>query len=135
MTVQAPLPLAPFGAVQIGEVAALVEDADGAGRVYVRGELAYLWDGQDEAGRRLAAVALVRIGAATGAAVATGFDIGRETLRRWVRAAQSAGTAGLVPERRGPRGPSKLTPAVVAEIGTRRAGGASLRAVASAVGV
>ncbi|QGH70254.1 helix-turn-helix domain-containing protein [Pseudactinotalea sp. HY158] len=70
-----------------------------------------------------------------GAAVATGFDIGRETLRRWVRAAQSAGTAGLVPERRGPRGPSKLTPAVVAEIGTRRAGGASLRAVASAVGV
>ena len=135
MTVQAPLPLAPAGAVEIGEVVALVEDADGAGRVYVRGELAYLWDGEDEAGRRLAAVQLVRIGAATGAAVATGFGIGRETLRRWMRAAEGAGTAGLVPERRGPKGPSKLTPAVVADIRARRAAGASLQAVATAVGV
>lgn len=135
MTVQAPLPLAPAGAVEIGEVVALVEDADGSGRVYVRGELAYLWDGEDEAGRRLAAVQLVRVGAATGAAVAIGFGVGRETLRRWMRAAEGAGTAGLVPERRGPKGPSKLTPAVVADIRARRAAGASLQAVATAVGV
>ena len=134
MTVQAPLPLVPAGAVEIGEVVALVEDERG-GRVYLRGELAFVWDAGDEVGRRLAAVQLVRIGAATGVAVAAGFGIERETLRRWMRTAERAGTAGLVPDKRGPKGPSKLSAAVVADIGIRRAAGASLRAIAVAVGV
>jgi transposase len=135
MTAQGPLPLTPAGAVQIGQVVALVEEGDGSGRVYVRGELTHLWGPGDETGRRLAAVQLVHIKAATGAAVATGFGIGRETLRLWMRAAETGGTAGLVPARPGPKGPSKLTPAKVAEIRARRKGKASLRAIAAAVDV
>ena len=135
MTAQAPLPLAPAGAVQIGEVVALVEEGDGSGRVYVRGELTHLWGPGDETGRRLAAVQLVHVKAATGAAVATGFGIGRETLRLWMRAAETGGTAGLVPARPGPKGPSKLTPAKIADIRARRAAKASLRTIAQAVDV
>lgn len=135
MTVQAPLPVAPAGAVLIGEVVALVEEADGSGRVYVRGELTHLWGAGDETGRRLAAVQLMTVKAATGAAVAVGFGVARETLRLWMRAAESVGTAGLVPARPGPKGPSKLTPATVAAIRARRQAGGSLRAIAQAVGV
>jgi len=135
MTAQPPLPLTPAGSVGIGAVTALVEEADGSGRVYVRGELAYLWGPGDEAGRRLAAVQLMQVKAATGTAIATGFGIDRETLRLWVRAAESCGAAGLVPKRPGPKGPSKLTPAKVADIRSRREAKASLRAIASAVGV
>ena len=61
MTAQAPLPLTPAGAVEIGAVVALVEDAEGSGRVYVRGELAYLWGPGDQIGRRLAAVQLMQV--------------------------------------------------------------------------
>ena len=135
MTAQAPLPLTPAGAVQIGEVVALVEETDGSGQVYVRGELTHLWGPGDGTGRRLAAVQLVAVKAATGDAVATGFGIGRETLRLWMRAAETGGTAGLVPRRPGPKGPSKLTPAKIADIRARRKAKASLRAIGEAVGV
>jgi len=64
MTTQQPLPLAPAGAVLIGDAAALVADDDG-GRVFIRGELCFVWDAGDDLGRRLAAVQLVRIKAAT----------------------------------------------------------------------
>lgn len=134
MTAQPPLPLTPTGAVEIGAAAGLVED-DRGGRVYVRGELAFVWDVGDEVLRRLAAIQLMRTGAATGVAVAAGFGIERETLRRWMRSAESTGTAGLIPDRRGPKGPSKLTADVVADIGVRRGQGASLRSVAAQVGV
>lgn len=135
MTAQAPLPLTPAGVVEIGAVVALVAESDGAGRVYVRGELAYLWGPGDEVGRRLAAVQLMAVGAATGAAVAAGFGIDRETLRQWTRAFESSGTVGLMPRRPGPKGPSKLTPEKVADIRARRKARASLRAIAAAVGV
>lgn len=135
MTAQAPLPLAPAGAVEIGAVVALVEQVDGSGRVYVRGELAYLWGPGDEAGRRLAAVQLMAIKAATGTAIAAGFGVSREALRLWTRAVESAGTAGLVPKQLGPKGPSKLTPAKIADIRARRGAKASLRAIAAATGV
>src|SRR5665647_886511 len=54
MTVQLPLTLVPAGAIEIGQVACLVEDAAG-GRVVVRGELVFAWDAGDDLGRRLAA--------------------------------------------------------------------------------
>jgi hypothetical protein len=43
MTTQQLLPLAPAGAVLIGDAAALVTDGDG-GRVFIRGELCNAWD-------------------------------------------------------------------------------------------
>ena len=84
MTAQPPLRLAPVEAVRIGEVVDLVEDTTG-GRVFVRGELAFAWDALDEVGRRVAATQLARIRAATGVAIADGFGVDRDTLRRWMR--------------------------------------------------
>ena len=49
---------------------------DNGGRAFIRGELCFVWDAGDEGGRRLAAVQLVRIKAASAADVAPG-------LRTW----------------------------------------------------
>src|ERR1035437_8313704 len=134
MTAQPPLPLTPSGAVPFGAVAALVQDADG-GRVFIRGELSFVWDGGDEAGRRLAAVQLVRIKAASGIDVAAAFGVSVVTLWRWRKELDAAGAAGLGWHKRGPKGPSRLSDDMDAEIRARRSGGATLQAVADAVGV
>src|SRR5665647_1078697 len=134
MTAQLPLSFAPAGAIEVGLAAALVEDGNG-GRVFLHGELVSAWDTGDEAGRRYAAVQLVRTSAAKSVDIAAGFGASRETLRRWVRAVGDAGVGGLVSDKRGPKGPSRVTGDLVAAIRARRAGGASLRAVAATVGV
>ena len=134
MTAQLPLTLVPAGAVGIGQVAALVEDSDG-GRVFVRGELVFAWDAGDDLGRRLAAVQLVRIKGARAVRVAEGFGVTTETLRRWEGAVTDVGVAALESGKRGPKGPSRLSQEVGADIRARRRSGASLRAIAAAVGV
>ena len=134
MTSQPPLPLAPVDGVRIGQVVDLVEDATG-GRVYVRGELVFAWDAGDGTGRRVAATQLARIKAATGVAIADGFGITRETLRRWMRDLEAEGTGGLVAGKRGPKGPSKLTTAMIDEIRRLRAQGKTLAAIGATVGV
>ena len=133
MTTQQPLPLAPAGAVLIGDAAALVEDGDG-GRVFIRGELTFVWDAGDDLGRRLAAVQLVRTKAARALQVATAFGVGTVTLWRWRKEQGASGVEGLASDKRGPKGPSRLTPEVAADIRGRRRGGASLLAIAAAVG-
>ena len=94
MTAQPPLPVTPSGAIPFGAVAALVQDNDG-GRVFIRGELCFVWDGGDEAGRRLTAVQLVRIKAASGMDVAAAFGVSVVTLWRWRKELDASGTAGL----------------------------------------
>lgn len=64
MTTQPPLLLIPAGATEISAAAAMVEDRDG-GRVYVHGNLSFVWAAGDIAGRGLAAVSVMRIKAAT----------------------------------------------------------------------
>ena len=133
MTVQPPLPLAP-GGVRVGDAVAVIEDADG-GRVFVHGVLSFAWDAGDDAGRVLAAVQLVRTKAATAVDVAAGFGMGRETLRRWVNRAAESGVAGVVPAKRGPKGPSKVTPELAEEMRAARAQGSTLAVVADRFGV
>jgi transposase len=134
MTAQPPLPLPPADAHPIGAAAAIIEDDDG-GRVFVHGNLAYAWDDSDTAGRRFAAVSLMRIKAATQLEVAAAFAVRPATLRRWDAQHSDAGVAGLLGERKGPKRKSKLTGDTVAAIRRLRAGGASCRAVAAATGV
>ena len=134
MTAQPPLPLTPSGGVPFGAVAALVQDEHG-GRVFIRGELSFVWDDGDEAGRRLTAVQLVRIKAASGIDVAAAFGVSVVTLWRWRKELEAAGAAGLGWHKRGPKGPSLLSDDMAAEIRARRSGGATLQAVADAVGV
>src|SRR5664280_304249 len=133
MTTQQILPLNPAGAVLIGNATALV--ADDGGRVFIGGELCFVWDAGDDLGRRLAAVQLVGTKAARAMQVASAFGVTTVTLWRWRKELDTAGAQGLAQDKRGPKGPSRLTPEVVADIRSRRRGGASLRAIAAAVGV
>ena len=134
MTAQAPLPLTPAGARPVGEAAALVED-DHGGRVFVHGNLAYAWDKGDTAGRRFAAVSLMRIKAATQLQVAEAFTVRPATVRRWNAQHCDGGVAGLLPEHKGPKRKSKLTGDTITAILRLREGGVSYRAIAAAIGV
>src|SRR6202022_4175371 len=134
MTVQPPLPLAPEDAHPVGAAAAIVEDADG-GRVFVHGNLVYAWDAGDAAGRRFAAVSLMRIKAATQLQVAEAFAVGPATVRRWEARLTGAGVSGLLAEPKGPKRKSKLTADTVAAIRRLREDGSSYRAIAAATGV
>jgi transposase len=135
MNAQPPLPVPPVaGAVSIGEAVALVEDSDG-GRVFLRGELVYAWSAEDVPLRRLAAVQLVANRAARVGDVAAAFGVDNGTLWRWGQQLSATGVGGLAPDKRGPKGPSRLSPQVVADITARRAAGASYRKIATATGV
>jgi len=65
MTAQLPLPVTmdPV-AVSVGLAVSLMEN-DHGGEVYIRGQLCDVWDAEDTAARRWAAVKLVRLGAAS----------------------------------------------------------------------
>jgi prepilin-type processing-associated H-X9-DG protein len=134
MTTQPPLPLIPADATEISAAAAMIEDDDG-GRVFVHGNLCLAWDAGDIAGRRWAAVALVRIKAATQVQVAAAFGTSPLTVWRWAQALSLAGVSALVPQRSGPRRASKLTTAVIATITGLREQGLSLRVIADRVAV
>ncbi len=67
------LPLHPAGSKTINEGVDLVENDQG-GVVFLSGTGAWCWDGSDVVGRRLAAVSLLEVGAATQLEVAAGFQ-------------------------------------------------------------
>src|SRR5690348_11189862 len=134
MLSQLPLPLLPPGAAEIAPGVGLLDGEDG-GLVVVHGLATFAWDAGDEAGRRLAAVQLVRLRAASQGQVAEAFGVDPATIWRWDQTAAEGGVAGLVPARRGPKGASKLTPALAARIMELDAAGRTLRQVAAATGV
>ena len=131
---QLPLPLLPAGAAEIAPGVGLLAGEDG-GLVAVHGLATFAWDAGDEAARRLAAVQLVRLRAASQGQVAEAFGVDPATVWRWDQALASGGVAGLVPARRGPKGASKLTPGLAARIAGLDAAGQTLRQIAAATGV
>ena len=135
MLTQLPLPLLPAGAAEIAPGVGLVTGDDGGGLVSVHGLATFAWDAGDEAGRRLAAVQLVRLRAVSQAQAAAAFGVDPVTVWRWDQALAAGGVAGLVPSRRGPKGASKLTPQLAARIGELEAAGATLGEIAAAAGV
>ena len=105
MLSQLPLPLLPAGAAEIAPGVGVLAGEDG-GLVTVHGLATFAWDGGDEAGRRLAAVQLVRLRAASQGQVAEAFGVDPVTVWRWDQALAADGVAGLVRPggaRRGPR--------------------------------
>jgi transposase len=135
MLTQLPLPLLPAGAAEIAPGVGLVTGEDGGGLVSVHGLATFAWDGGDEAGRRLAAVQLVRLRAVSQAQAAAAFGVDPVTVWRWDQALAAGGVAGLVPARRGPKGASKLTAELVERIAGLDASGATLGEIAAATGV
>ncbi len=95
----------------------------------------FAWDAGDEAARRLAAVQMVRLRAASQGQVAAAFGVDPATIWRWDQALAVGGVAGLVPARRGPKGASRLTPEVITRIRALDAAGQTLRQIAAATGV
>src|ERR1700678_3121901 len=135
MLTQLPLPLLPAGAAEIAPGVGLVTGDDGGGLVSGHGLATFAWDGGDEAGRRLAAVQLVRLRAVSQAQAAAAFGVDPVTVWRWDQALAAGGVAGLVPSRRGPKGASKLTAELVERIAGLDAAGATLSEIAAATGV
>ena len=134
MLSQLPLPLLPSGAAEIAPGVGFLAGEQG-GLVTVHGLATFAWDGGDEAGRRLAAVQLVRLRAASQGQVAEAFGVDPGTIWRWDQALAAGGVAGLVPARRGPKGASKLTPELAERIAGLDAAGKTLREIAAATGV
>jgi len=134
MLSQLPLPLLPSGAAEIAPGVGFLAGEQG-GLVTVHGLATFAWDGGDEAGRRLAAVQLVRLRAASQGQVADAFGVDPGTIWRWDQALAAGGVAGLVPARRGPKGASKLTPELAERIAGLDAAGQTLREIAAATGV
>ncbi|MDN5798277.1 MAG: hypothetical protein L0H79_21365, partial [Intrasporangium sp.] len=135
MTAQRPLPIAiEPAATPLGDAAALIEDADG-GRVFLHGNLVYAWAPGEDALRRWSAVQLARLGAAPVAQIAAGFGVGPGTVWRWGQNLTSDGVTALASDKRGPKGPHRLTAPVIARIQALRADGKSHRAIAEQVGV
>ena len=135
MLTQLPLALLPAGAAEIAPGVGLVTGADGGGLVSVHGLATFAWGARDEAGRRLAAVQLVRLRAVSQAQAAAAFGVDPVTVWRWDQALAAGGVAGLVPARRGPKGASKLTPQLAERIAGLDAAGATLSEIAAATGV
>src|SRR6266851_3978974 len=132
---QAPLPWLPAGAAEVAPGVGLVALPEGGGAVQLHGMMTFCWEAGDEAGRRLAAVQLTQIGAATQQQVAAAFGAGPVTVWRWADAYRRDGLAGLLPARRGPKGPSKLTPELAEKIRELAGEGRSQAAVAAECGV
>jgi len=135
MLTQVPLPLLPHDAAEIAPGVGVVAAPDGGGVVWVHGLATFAWDAGDEAARRLAAVQLVQLGAATQVQVAQAFGVIPVSVWRWARALAGGGVAGLVPAVKGPQRASKLTPQVIARIRELDQQGAGKAAVAAATGV
>jgi hypothetical protein len=135
MLTQVPLPLLPGDAAEIAPGVGMVTGPDGSGVMWVHGLATFAWDAGDEAGRRLAAVQLWKLKAATQGQVAEAFGVIPVSVWRWERALAAGGVAGLVPDRKGPRRASKLTPGVVARIRELDGQGLGKAGVAAAAGV
>jgi hypothetical protein len=129
------LPWLPADAAEIAPGVGLVRGEDGSGTVWVHGLATFAWDAGDEAGRRLAAVQLARLGAARQNQVAAAFGTDPVTIWRWDQALAGGGVGALVPARRGPKGPSKLTPELAEKIRALHAGGQGRERIAAACGV
>ncbi|WP_146112515.1 putative transposase [Arthrobacter sp. MYb224] len=135
MTTQPLLAFAPTGSgTTIGAAVELVENNDG-GQVFIHGLLTHVWAAGDEESRRYAAVNLLSLRAAPAPVIATGFGISTATLWRWKSAADTAGITGLLSEKRGPQGNSKLDGELITQIHQLKASGLSNRAAASEAGV
>ena len=135
MLTQVPLPLLPRDAAEIAPGVGVAAGPDGGGVVWVHGLATFAWDAGDEAARRLAAVQLVQLKAATQVQVAQAFGVIPVSVWRWARALAGGGVAGLVPAIKGPQRASKLTPQVIGRIREMDRQGAGKAAIAAAAGV
>jgi len=131
---QARLPLLPEGAQVVSPRLAVVRQNgmfvlfNAAGPIYACKE-------DDTLGLRQGVTVAARLALATVTALAKAAGVHRATLHRSHAKFEEGGAQALQPQKRGPKGPHKLTPAVLRPAQRALDAGASLRDVGRRVGV
>ncbi|MHB1447337.1 MAG: putative transposase [Acidimicrobiales bacterium] len=88
-------------------------DSDGSRAVFFGPTAIHVYDIADKEAESVAMAMLSRAGLATDVDIAAGFGVHRNTVGRIVSRFERDGLAGVVRAKRGPKGPSKVTPAVM----------------------
>lgn len=84
--------------------------------VFLNGTAIQVYDTADPGAEAMAIASLARAGAATDMELAAAFGVHRNTVARLEQRLVERGVAGVVPAKRGPKGPRKVTPAVLAVV-------------------
>ncbi|MBC8446138.1 MAG: helix-turn-helix domain-containing protein [Chloroflexi bacterium] len=87
--------------------------SDGQRAVFFGATAIHIYDAQDRAAEAATLALLAHAGAATQVELAAAFGRHRNTVGRLERRLAHGGMAEVVPAKRGPRGPHKVTPAVL----------------------
>ena len=98
--------------------------------VHLNGHCIAVYPRTDRLTERILATQLVEVSELQARWVAEAFGIHEVTLSRWRSLARTAGAEALVPQSRGPKAPSKRTPALERKILRLRQQGLSYRAIA-----
>jgi hypothetical protein len=101
---QAVLPWLPGGAAEIAPGVGLLDLPGGGGQMWVHGMVTFTWDAGDEAGRRLAAVQVTQLKAATQKQVAAALGTDLATVGGGPRRTARTGWPGCCRPGRDPRG-------------------------------
>ena len=105
----------PAPGTPIGRRCTLFE-FDGQRVVFFGTTVIYVFDALDKAGEAACMAMLSRAGLASDVDIAVAFGVHRNTVGRLAARFFSDGMAAVVPAKRGPKGPSKATPEVLAVI-------------------
>jgi prepilin-type processing-associated H-X9-DG protein len=134
MAIQTRLPLVPPEAVEINDTVCFVHDGDRIG-YFAAGVPLFSHAADDATGRRVAAAQIATLGLAKQSELSAALGVNRTTLYRQQQRFAAEGIGGLVDEKRGPKGPHKLTEPVLERAQQMLDAGESKRATAASVGV
>jgi len=134
MAIQTRLPLVPPEAVEINGTVCFV---DGGQRIgyFAAGVPLFSHATEDAVGRRVAAAQIVALGLAKQSELSAALGMDRTTLWRQQRKFEAEGIGGLVDEKRGPKGPHKLSDPVLKSAQQLLDEGTSMRGTAASMGV
>ena len=128
------LPLLPPSAEVLSPDLAVARDGKMV-LLFNAGGAFYACAADDQAGLRLAASITARLRLAPVTTLAQHFQVHRATVHRARRRIEEGGVEAVQPGKRGPKGPHKLTPAVLRQAQAALDGGASQRETARRVAV
>jgi hypothetical protein len=134
MPLIASLPLLPQDAVIVSDTLAVQDDGTYVVFFNAAGPI-YSCRRDDQLAIRLGAVTVIEQDLASVAATAAAITLHKATLFRELKRFREDGAMGLLPKRRGPRGPHKLTPSVLRQAQRALNRGDSIRSAAEGLPV
>jgi transposase-like protein len=134
MAIQTRLPVVPPGAVEINDTVCFVEDGERRG-YFAAGVPVFCHAIDDAVGRRVAVAQILALGLAKQNELSAALGVDRTTLWRQRQRFEAEGIGGLVDEKRGPKGPHKLTEPLLRSAQQMLDAGKSMRAVATSLGL